>query len=253
VKTFIGLQARAAPALLEARRLVAAGYVGRVLSATVVSAAHGMGDLTDLGHVYSLDRRNGNTALSVPGGHTLDALCFVLGEFREVSAVLATRHPKVRVVETGEIVDKTSPDNVVVAGTLESGASVAVHVIAGVSRGPSVRFEIRGDRGDLAVVSDGPHLIQMTELHLMGAQSPADAPMGSWRPFERLPIPPEHHLAPAGTPADARLPVAQLYATIAADLRDGTRKAPDFAAALKRHELLEAIERAAETGVRQSL
>ena len=47
--------------------------------------------------------------------------------------------------------------------------------------------------------------------------------------------------------------VARLYAQFAADLRDKTADAPDFAVALDRHRVLEAITRAAETGHRQHL
>ena len=41
--------------------------------------------------------------------------------------------------------------------------------------------------------------------------------------------------------------------SVAADLRDGTTDAPDFAVALDRHRVLEAITQAAETGHRQHL
>jgi len=47
--------------------------------------------------------------------------------------------------------------------------------------------------------------------------------------------------------------VARLYAQLAADLRDGTADAPDFAVALDRHRVLEAITQANVTGHRQHL
>ena len=147
---------------------MAQGYVGRVLAATIVSAAAGTGATTDLAHAYAADKRFGNSVLSIAGGHTLDALCFVLGEFDEVSAVLRTQHAKLRIAETGELIDKDSPDQLAVAGTLTSGAVVSAHVQAGVTRGPSVRFEIRGTEGDLSISSLGPHIIEMTELSLQG-------------------------------------------------------------------------------------
>ena len=59
VKTVIGVQARGAPALAYAKDLVAQGYVGRVLSATMVSAAGGVGELTDQANAYLADTRNG--------------------------------------------------------------------------------------------------------------------------------------------------------------------------------------------------
>ena len=129
------------------------------------------GATTDLAHAYAADKRFGNSVLSIAGGHTLDwLLCFVLGEFDEVSVVLRTQHAKLRIAETGELIDKDSPDQLAVAGTLTSGAVVSAHVQAGVTRGPSVRFEIRGTDGDLSISSLGPHIIEMTELSLQGTR-----------------------------------------------------------------------------------
>jgi len=42
---------------------------------------------------YMADRSNGNTLLTSPGGHSIDALCFCLGKFKELSSAdLAVRH-----------------------------------------------------------------------------------------------------------------------------------------------------------------
>lgn len=51
----------------------------------------------------------------------------------------------------------------------------------------------------------------------------------------------------AGTPAHS---VAHAYAAIRDDLTQGTTSAPDFAHAVKRHRLLDAIQRSAATGQR---
>ncbi|MFD3485886.1 Gfo/Idh/MocA family oxidoreductase [Streptomyces sp. NPDC058665] len=59
-----------------------------------------------------------------------------------------------------------------------------------------------------------------------------------------------------GAAADVTSPahnVAQLYAQFARDLAEGTRVAPDFAYALTRHHVIDAVEKASATGVRQRL
>jgi predicted dehydrogenase len=252
IKTFIGVQARGAPILAYARDLVAQGYVGRVLAATMVSATSGLGSLTDRANLYLTDKRNGATTLSIPGGHTLDALCFVLGEFRDVTGVVATQRPTTKIMETGEIVAKTSPDQVVVAGALQSGAVVSAHIQSGVAHDQGVRFEIRGSEGDFIISSSGSWLIEMADLRLQGAQGEADAPMGTGRPLEDLPVPASYRVVPPDMNGFA-VNVGQLYAMIARDLREGTSLAPDFQLALKRHELLDAIQRASDTGQRQGL
>ena len=81
VKTVIGVQARGAPVLAYAKELVAQGYVGRVLSATMVFAAGGVGELIYQANAYLADKKNGATTLTVAGGHTLDALCSFSASF----------------------------------------------------------------------------------------------------------------------------------------------------------------------------
>lgn len=254
VPTFIGLQARAAPAVAYARDLVAQGYVGRLLGVSVVSAAAGRTEITNQAHAYAADKRFGNSALSVAGGHTLDALCFVAGEeFGELSAVVKVHFTQQRIVETGEMIDKNSPDHVCVAGLLQSGATVSAHIQAGVSRGPGVRLEIRGTLGDLCLFSSGPHIIEMTEMRIEGTQGIEGAPPGSWSPFEELTVPGSYRSITNIKPAASAYNVALQYAMIASDLRHGTRLAPDFQTALMPHALLDAIERASDTGMRREL
>jgi predicted dehydrogenase len=58
---------------------------------------------------------------------------------------------------------------------------------------------------------------------------------------------------PDGLPGDSRYNVAQLYARLAENIRDGKPASPSFAAAVTRHRLLDAIMRASETGRKQVL
>ena len=65
-------------------------------------------------------------------------------------------------------------------------------------------------------------------------------------------MPASYRLVPPQVPAGFVFNVAQLYALVA-DIRDGTSHAPDFALALKRHTLLDTIQRASDTGQLQTL
>ena len=58
--------------------------------------------------VYLLDRQNGATMLSIPFGHCIDVLCFVLGEFKDISARMGHARTHTTLVETGE----SLPDDV---------------------------------------------------------------------------------------------------------------------------------------------
>src|SRR6202048_2959669 len=91
-----------APAFNRVRDLVAEGYVGKVLSCTMIITTPAWGTEFTLDWAYMADRSNGNTLLTSPGGHSIDALCFCLGEFKELSSVVANQRQRVKIVETGE-------------------------------------------------------------------------------------------------------------------------------------------------------
>ena len=92
----VGTQARVAPEIEYLRHLIADGFVGDVLSTTLVArggALQGGGSIPDKKTwAYLLDRSNGATLLTIPVGHTLAALRDVFGDVAEVSSVLAVRH-----------------------------------------------------------------------------------------------------------------------------------------------------------------
>src|SRR5439155_26181170 len=80
VRTVVGLQARQAPAIGFIQELLADGYVGEVLSTTMVGLSV-PGDVVGQPNAYMLDKANGANALTIAVGHSLDTLSYVLGEF----------------------------------------------------------------------------------------------------------------------------------------------------------------------------
>ncbi|MCA6095619.1 Gfo/Idh/MocA family oxidoreductase [Streptomyces sp. SCA3-4] len=244
VRTFVGLQARSAPAVRYVRDLVADGYVGEVLSTSLVASGRRWGPEFEPAGAYLLDRANGGTMLTIPFGHTIDAVTMVLGEFAELSATTAVRRPVVREEGTGRPARMTAPDQVAVTGVLESGAVASVHFRGGLSRATNFHWEINGTEGDLVITGDSGHL-QQARLTVRGVRGRADVP-------DELPVPEHYHDVPAltplrGTPAHQ---VGALYAGIATDLATGSARVPDFAHAAHRQELLDAMERSAATGRR---
>lgn len=233
-----GTQARVAPAMLQVRQLVASGYVGEVLSTTLIGSGMNWGAVINQRNAYTLDVENGASMLTIPFGHTLSAVADVLGGVASVSAVLATRRKTVRVVETGEDRPMTSPDQILVAGLLKSGVPISIHYRGGKPRGNGLLWEIYGTHGEIQVTGNGGHT-QFVELAVKGAQGDAAA-------LVDLPLP-----APQGEPHGLDIygaHVATLYRQLAADVRDGTRTAPTFDDALQTHRLIAAIELAAREG-----
>ena len=244
----VGTQARVAPEIEYLRHLIADGFVGEVLSTTLVArggALQGGGTIPDKKTwAYLLDRTNGATLLTIPVGHTLAALRDVLGEVAEVSAVLATRRTSTRVADSGETLPVSAPDQVLVSGILASGAPLSIHYRGGAARdGDGLLWEINGTEGDIRVSGPSGHA-QMVQLSLKGAR-------GEEKVFRPLEVPASYR---AGWPQDVEPGnVARLYARMARDLREGTRSAPSFEDAVALHRVIAAIERAAESGRRAAL
>jgi predicted dehydrogenase len=239
-----GLQARSAPAVAYVRDLLAQGYVGEVLSTTLIGSGMGWGPMVDPYNAYLVDKDNGATMLSIALGHAADALCHCLGEVGELSATMTARRTSAEVTGTGERIPMTAEDQVAVSGLLDGGAAFSIHYRGGVSRGTNLLWEINGTEGDLQLTSAGGQP-QIFELELCGGN-------GTQSSLEVLPVPDEYRWAPAQVPGPSTN-VAQAYARFARDYREGTHLCPTFEDAVTRHRMLEAIETAAASGERQTL
>src|SRR5256884_4502142 len=109
VRTIVGLQARQAPAIEFVQELLRDGYVGEVLSTTLVGLSV-PGDVVVKPNAYMLDTTNGANLLTIAVGHSLDTLNYVLGEFADLSAGSDLRRPPISIEETGEQIGKTAAD-----------------------------------------------------------------------------------------------------------------------------------------------
>src|SRR5213080_1680948 len=155
VRTVVGLQGRQVPAIEFVERLLREGYIGEVLSTTMVGLSI-PGDSVVKANAYMLDNTNGANLLTIAVGHSLDTLNYVLGEFAELSALSDLRRPLMKIDGTGEEVAKTAADQIAVIGTLTSGATVSVHVREAVAGGTGFLWEINGTDGTLRITADGP-------------------------------------------------------------------------------------------------
>jgi predicted dehydrogenase len=238
VRTVVGLQASFAPAIRYLADLIADGFIGDVLSTTLVGSGMAWGATTNGRSAYLFDQRNGATTLTVPVAHAIDAVAAVLGDFAELSATTAVRQRAIQ-VDDGSVLTATSPDQVAIQGTLQSGAVASIFFRGGLSRAANLRWEITGSHGDLLVTSSFGN-IQVADLTVEGGRG--DEP--SVRP---LVVPGSYFEGAAPEPAGLAANVSYLYAQFARDLRNGTRRAPDFARAVRLHALLDAIRVSAES------
>lgn len=239
-RNFVILQGRCNPAISYVRDLVAQGYVGDVLSTSFIGQTAAWGPtLGGASSARLLDKKAGGTILTISVGHALDAICSCLGNLEEVSATIANSYPQVT-TEAGEVIPKSAPDQVALQGKLRSGAVLSFHFRAGMPRGTNLHWEINGSKGDLLITGDaGP--LQNGQITLFGATREG-------KKLEKLPIP--AHYFREQDESDASNAIVYAYAKILDDIRNGTHEAPDFEAALTLHKTLDAIQKAADEGVR---
>jgi predicted dehydrogenase len=243
VRTVVGLQARQAPAIQFVQALLADGYVGEVLSTTMVGLSV-PGDVVVQANAYMLDAANGANVVTIALGHSLDTLSFVLGEFADLSAVSDLRRPLIAIEETGEQMVKTASDQVAVIGTLTTGATASVHIREAVAGGTGFLWEINGTDGTLRITAPAayPEIVPLTVWGARGRNEPAELAVPAtltqkWPALDSL----------EGAPA---YNVGLAYAAFAADIDNGTHSTPDFADAVARHEVIAAIQRSAASGAR---
>ncbi|GAA2373085.1 Gfo/Idh/MocA family oxidoreductase [Dactylosporangium salmoneum] len=249
--TAVGLQARSAPPLRYLRDLVAEGYVGRVLSTSMLGSGGAWGATYDDGHAYVLYAGNGATLLSIPFGHSVDALAMVLGEFREVSAHIENLCPEVTHATSGAVAPKHTEDQVAVTGLLESGAVAAMHFRGGMPSATRFHWEINGTQGDLVVKAD---------RSLFGGRLRLYGTRGNGGGLTELPVPAHYERSLpqwTGRSAEPAYNVAHAYALlrdqITGSLPPDTDGVPGFEHAVRRHRMLEQIRQAARTGRKVTL
>jgi predicted dehydrogenase len=238
----VGLQGQMSPTINYAKDLIADGYVGRVLSATMIACAPNWGATIE--RAYQADRANGANLLTITGGHTIDALCYCLGELGELAAFVVSQRDRIPLEGTGEMVAKTAPDQLVVSGIVGDGVAVSFQVRGGMTRGTEFLFEIHGENGDLQITPTSRASMQRQELKLSGARGDGTA-------VADLPIPGKYRWVPEGMPPGSPYNVAQLYVRLAGAMRDGKPARPGFDAAVARHRLIDAIACASDTGLKQ--
>ncbi|MBV8575475.1 MAG: Gfo/Idh/MocA family oxidoreductase, partial [Acetobacteraceae bacterium] len=238
--TAIGLQARVNPAIMHMRKLVAAGYVGEVMAVHVMLMREGV--LTRPSHrTWQRDAELGANTLTIANGHTVDAMRFVVGDFRRLSAVVATQAKQWLDTGTKTLLDVTSPDNVLISGRLANGAVASVHIGAIPFAGSGYRMEIYGRDGTL--VATGEDSPQLSEVSLRGAKG--------GNTLAPMPVPQRFTFAAPGTPSGEAFHVGQMYTQFARAvrdqaIRDGEGRLPTFATAVELHRLVDATKQASD-------
>jgi predicted dehydrogenase len=243
VQTAVGLQSRVSPTLMYVKEQIEAGYVGEVLSCHVTTMRDGALERPS-SRTWQRDASLGANTLTIANGHVIDALRFVVGNFARIACIVMTRVPQWYETDTKQLVDVTSPDNVLVSGQLTSGAAASVHVGAVPWAGSGFRMEIYGREGTLVVT--GSVSSQRGEtLRLQGARG--------GHTLSDLDVPERFVFVPGDFPRGDPFNVGQMYALFADAIRTGQNRLPTFDTAVDLHRFIDTIKQASDTGREISL
>ncbi len=243
VQTAVGLQSRVSPTLTYMKEQIESGYVGEVLSCHVSCIRDGA-LARPSSRTWQRDASLGANTLTIANGHVIDALRFVVGDFARVTAVVSTQAPQWYETDTKQMVDVTSPDNVLVSGRLVRGAVASSHVAAAPWAGSGFRMEVYGRDGTLVVTGDVSSQRGQT-LRLQGARGAHE--------LADLEVPERFVYVPADFPRGDPFNVGQMYALFADAIRTGQNRLPTFDTAVDLHRFVDAIQQASDTGREVSL
>lgn len=237
LRTMVGLQARSDPSIMYAKELIEQGHIGDVLAANL-SIVSGAQIERGAGRIWQGQRKNGANTLTISGGHSVDALNYILGEFSEIGSRVTTRIKSWKSAETGEAIPVDAPDAISAQGALQSGAEVSVQIAAVPSNPSGYRLEIYGRDGALTLTAGGSTNVGPNTLY--GGRGR--------EPLGEMEIPDRFNLAPEGTPSGSPRNVAQAYTRLADVFHSGSGFEPDFGVAVQRHRLIDAMERSSDQG-----
>ena len=237
VTAVVGLQSRAAPAILHMKELLEEGYVGEITSCSMRLIRGGVLERPS-GRTWQRDNELGAHTLTIAAGHSIDALRFVAGDFSEVTSIVSTQIDQWYETDTKQMLDVTSPDNILVSGRLANGAVVSAHVASNPWAGTGYTMEIYGQKGTLVATSeDSP---QLGAVYLQGAQGSDD--------LEDIAILGKHTNVLEGMPDGPPKNVGQLYYQFGEAINGNEAEFPDFDTAVDLHRLVDNIRLSSDEG-----
>lgn len=233
LRNMVDLQSRGSPPIIRFKELVEEGYLGQPLTFNMSMLLPGALLPRRTRPAWGIRREDGGGALAIAGGHSIDILCWCLGEVEALNADVRTLVPRARISDTGEEIEITSPDTVSFLARLRSGAVGVVHISNAARPGRGWSMEAYGTEGALRVTTPG--MIEMSPARLVGAQ-------GREREMVEIPVSERLTWVSGLDPESMGFHVAQLLRPLAPAIRDGRDVEPSFDDAVRLHRLLETIQ-----------
>lgn len=234
VRIAIGLQMRSSAAVLQARKALADGTIGRPLTGRLVSNTAAFGPNVEPAMRFGEDGANGVTLVTIQAAHTFDLAIAVLGAFSSLSALTTTQFPQVKIADDPALKPRTTSDHVFLQAQLQSDVALSIEVAGGRPPQTPTHFEVNGTEGTLAIHGGAMRGVQSGRLRLLINGKPQTLDEGE-----------------AASMPDAAANVAGIYAMLRDDILNGTATAPDFSHAVQLSRLIDAVLASSEQGSRQ--
>jgi predicted dehydrogenase len=242
----VGLQGYHSPGARYVGELIGQGYLGPLLAVSAVAVGRQGGARIPAASAYAADAAAGATVLSITTAHILASIARAVGSPRAVSALVASMNGTATVIETGQVIPVTAPDQVVLAGQLESGGALSVAVQGGAAAAAHFELRIVGADATL-IVRPGPSgaSVHVADWAITALRADGTA--------EVLPVPARFSPLPAGVPPGPPRNVALVYRELAEAITAGRPAEPGFDSAIRYHQLVAAIQRSSDTGTKQQV
>lgn len=233
VKHVVGLQRRFSPSSRYWHDLMKQNYVGQVRAVRMSVGVDAFGELMPEFAKWALDAKNFTEVLSIYGGHFHDMLFHGVGFPEKLTAVAQNQFPVTTIIETGEKVPYTSPNEVMVIGTLMNGGLFSIQLEGGQIHRTGLQIDITGTEGVLRITNargfENEHDNTVSAMK-NGAQS-----------FAVLPVPSEYASLPVSHLDASSQDVAYLYSAYAHDKATGSTTVTTFEDAVRQHQLIDQI------------
>jgi predicted dehydrogenase len=233
IRSMVGLHRRFAPHNRYLADLLKKGYVGKLRSVRMHVSRNLFQSLLPKGLRWRVPPQKFSSMVAIFAGHYLDMLFSATGWPDNVLALDVTQFPEVTIVETGEVITTTNPDEFVFIGTFPGGAVATAHFGGGKRNGSGVQIDFKGTEGDIRISNSSAFGGGGDDYVMTGAH-------GDKLPLTPLPVPAKYDCLPQSNLPSPVTELAQNYVAIAHDIRTGTRIAPTFNDAVRMHKLIDA-------------
>lgn len=237
VRHVVGLQRRLSPSARYTADLIADGFLGNLHGVTMSVGVDAFGAELPERAAWVLDPESFVSLLPVYLGHFGDLLFTTVGAPATLTAITSNHIPIVTLAETGEEVASDVPTEVMAIGTLRTGGLFSIQLEGGQQRKTGLQIVITGSQGAVRITN--PKGFQNKDDNTVEAMT------GDATRFEPLAVPAEYAYLDQGDLDASVHDVSYLYAAYAHDKTHGTATAPDFAAGLRMHHLIDQVTRTA--------